>query len=338
MKKLSVLLFVLISSLLEVPLYAQVAGEVSEAGSLVFSTGEGFQLIREGNPEEYDLAVDNTEGIRFYPGDYVNTYENTFLEIELTDSRHLLKISENTSFLFEQGTKREQNSFMVNYGRVRARVKKLAGLESFTIDGPSVVAGVRGTDFGYDVLYDSGASAPVSTVYCFEGEIAVSPKVEIIETTGFAEDEAEKIETTRNTSLILLADEMLKLEGAAGIKEGVFRLQKSSVNEEISVFWDQNDFISGAVMEAPVQMPVTEKPEKDPRIRFTASKMRRGGWMLGGVGAVFGAAAATFIYADPLLEDMSQATRDNLSLSMGIAGGIFLGTSLVLLIGSLFSS
>ena len=91
---------------------------------------------------------------------------------------------------------------------------------------------------------------------------------------------------------------------------------------------------------APVSGPPVveeEEPEEAP-VRFTRSQMRKVSLLLGGIGTVFGAAAATFYYADPLFEDMNQDTRDNLTLSMGIVGGLFLSTSLVLFFGSLVSN
>ncbi|MDY7029830.1 MAG: FecR domain-containing protein, partial [Spirochaetota bacterium] len=188
MKKLRCFLCPVFFLVLSVSLYAQTQSAETPAGSLVYATGSGFQLIRDGSSRDYDLAVDSADGLEFFPGDYINTYEATFIEIELTGSGHLLKISENTSFLFEEKQQSDQNRFLVNYGRVRARVEKLAGLEQFTIDGPSMVAGVRGTDFGYDVLYTSGLGTPVSSVYCFTGEIEVRPKVAISSVEGLEKE------------------------------------------------------------------------------------------------------------------------------------------------------
>jgi len=336
MKKFRCILSPILLLVLSVSLPAQTQAEETSAGSVVYAAGSGFQLIRDGNPRDYDLTVDSADGLELYPGDYINTYEATFIEIELTGSGHLLKISENTSFLFEEKQQSDQNRFLVNYGRVRARVEKLAGLEQFTIDGPSMVAGVRGTDFGYDVLYTGGMGIPVSSVYCFTGEIEVRPKVTISSAEGLTEEIERELLEQRDTRIIIGADEMMKVEGDAAGAGGVYRIQRTAVSEEINTFWKQNDFVAGTPIAVTPPVVELEEPEESP-VRFTRSRMRKGSLLLGGIGTVFGAAAATFYYADPLFEDMNQGTRDNLTLSMGIAGGLFLSTSLVLFFGSLIS-
>ncbi|MGC9312429.1 MAG: FecR domain-containing protein [Sediminispirochaetaceae bacterium] len=336
MKKLRCLLCPVLFLVLTVSLHAQTQAAETPAGSLVYATGSGFQLIRDGSSRDYDLTVDSADGLEFFPGDYINTYEATFIEIELTGSGHLLKISENTSFLFEEKQQSEQNRFVVNYGRVRARVEKLAGLEQFTIDGPSMVAGVRGTDFGYDVLYTSGSGTPVSSVYCFTGEIEVRPKVAISSAEGLEKEIEQELLEQGGTAVIIKADEMMKLESDTEGTGELFRIRKIPVSEEINTFWEKNDFVAGTPITVTPPVIEEEEPQETP-VRFTMSQMRKGSLLLGGIGTVFGAAAATFYYADPLFEDMNQNTRDNLTLSMGIAGGLFLSTSLVLFFGSLVS-
>ena len=336
MKNFRCILSPVLLLVLSVSLPAQTQAEETSAGSVVYATGSGFQLIRDGKPSEYDLAADNADGLELYAGDYINTYEATFIEIELTGSGHLLKISENTSFLFEEKQQSEQNRFLVSYGRVRARVEKLAGLEQFTIDGPSVVAGVRGTDFGYDVLYTSGVGIPVSSVYCFTGEIEVRPKVAVSSAEGLEEEIERKLLEQGGASIIIGADEMMKLEGGTKETGEVFRIQKTSVSEEISAFWEENDFVAGTPIPLTPSIVKEEEPAEAP-VRFTGSQMRKGALLFGGIGTVLGAAAATFYYADPLFEDMNQDTRDNFTLSMGLAGGLFLSTSLFLFLGSLIS-
>src|SRR6056297_2019615 len=165
-----------------IPLWSQAStGAGVSAGSLIYAAGTSFEVVRDGKSVEYDLAADIVEGFDFYPGDYINTYKGTFLEIQVTGSRNVLKIAENTSFKIDEASDQDSSRYKVSYGRVRARVQKLAGLSKFALAGPSMVAGVRGTDFGYDILYNSEKNTTVASVYCFEGQVEVQPTVNIVE-------------------------------------------------------------------------------------------------------------------------------------------------------------
>lgn len=309
------------------------------AGSLVYASGEGFQLIRDRNSEEYDLAVDNADGMVFYTGDYINTFEGTFLEIQLSDSGHLLKISENTSFRFEPTERKEERRFLISFGRIRARVEKLSGLEQFLIDGPSMVAGVRGTDYGYDVLSTGAEKPSISSVYCFDGQVEVRPKIGISSISGFEEAEGDQLLGTEEATLVIGAGEMIKLEGIAGVEETDFILEKSAISGEIETYWDANDFLAGTPIEVspPQAVEVAQEVPKEAVDGPSTSQVRRGGLVFGGIGTVLAITAATFAFADPLVSDMDPDTRDNLTMGFGISSGLFLSTSLMLLIGSLFS-
>lgn len=337
----SVLLFVMLAGMV----FSLPAEEA--AGIISYATGQGFQVVDAEGQQEYYLKTDVVEGLELFPGDFVNTYDGTFLEIELEEERHSIKISENTSFRFSPAFGEQEKQFEVTFGRVRARVSKLAGLEKFAIQGPSGVAGVRGTDFGYDVLFDDPASPPMATIYCFEGQIEVRPSVQISASSGLEKEVKEQLESGEAATLIINAGEMLVLRertpgdaGADGeaVDGAGFILEKSGVDEEISDFWEMNDFQETEKLEgpAPPKIVVEEKEEEAAPVVFTKSKFFRASALTAGLGTAFGIAAATFYYADPLFEDMNQDVRDNLSLSMGIAAGIFLSTSLfTLLAGAL---
>jgi hypothetical protein len=332
--------FILLGVVQGVP--AQVNTSSREAaGVIAYADGMGFQVVNADRPREYDLRVDAVEGMELFPGDFVNTYEGTFLEIRLDGGMHSIKISENTSFRFSPSPGEKERQFEVNFGRVRARVGKLAGLEKFAIQSPSGVAGVRGTDFGYDFLLVDPAAAPVASIYCFEGEIEVKPSVPISASRGLEKDIEEQLKIEAAPSLILSAGEMFVLKEAVlaeGETEGEgFVLEKSSVAGEILEFWEVNDFQDEKKGETPVQTEslVEQRAEPVPGIR-TESKFLRASALTAGLGTAFGAAAAGFYYADPLFEGMNPDVRENLVLSMGVAAGIFLGTSLFTLLAGVF--
>lgn len=332
-------LFVCVAAL---PLTAQSASQsTAQAGSLIYASGSGFEVVRDGQQEEYDLSTDIVEGLEFYAGDYVNTFEETFLEVQVRESSHLLKISENTSFRFGQSTQNDASRYEVTYGRVRARVRKMAGLERFSISGPSMVAGVRGTDFGYDVLYDVEEQTTVSSVYCFEGEVEVEPTVEVIEAAEEGDPAAGGV-PKKLAPILIAADDMVQVRELSDRQ--LYVLRRAAVEEEIRTYWEENDFKADPVeAESGVEMKQktrteSETPAPPPglQFRFTQSQLRRGSLLTAGIGTVFGTAALTFAFADPLLGDMDPAVRENLTLSMGISAGLFFSTSLFTLIVSFF--
>src|SRR6056297_3232280 len=206
------------------PLWSQASnGAEASAGSLIFASGTSFEVVRNGESVEYDLAADTVEGLEFYPGDYINTYQGTFLEIQVTGSRNVLKIAENTSFTIDEASEPETSRYKVSYGRIRARVKKLAGLSQFAITGPSMVAGVRGTDFGYDILYNSEKGTTIASVYCFEGQVNVEPTVKI-------GTEEEKDGPSRSESFELAANEMISISEISGGTEPRYVFQKDALS------------------------------------------------------------------------------------------------------------
>jgi hypothetical protein len=318
------------------------------AGSLIYSSGRGFEIVRNGITEEYDLATDIVEGLEFYTNDYINTFEGTFLEIQVSETTHVLKISENTSFKFNRSAGAESSQYEVTYGRVRARVRKLAGMGGFAIFGPSMVAGIRGTDFGYDVLYNVEDGKTVSSVYCFEGKVEIEATVPLIEagSEGALDPDAAPV---KSRMIELGPNEMVQvhaLQPAVGqaTEEVRYMLRRNAMAEEIRNFWEINDFKGVPVeLETEAKIP-EEQDEKHPdevpppglQFRYTPTQLRRSSLLTAGIGTVFGAAALTFAYADPLVGDMDPDVRDNLTLSMGVSAGLFFSTSLFTLFASFF--
>lgn len=209
------------------------------AATIIYGDGYGFNLLREGEELYYDILYDDVIGVELFEGDYISTDESTFLEIQLTSSSNVLKISENTSFQIERISGQGGGRFALTYGRVRAKVDRLIGNDQFQIGGPGAVAGVRGTDFGYDIIAKREDSredpVTIAQVYCFEGKVEVAKIV--------TEVEPEEV-------IVIEANQMVSLAMEAGevpVKED---FQPRVIEEEINSFWDQNDF-SGPLIEYP---------------------------------------------------------------------------------------
>lgn len=224
------------------PLYGDDADAV-----VIYGEGYSFSLSRDGTDAYYDVVYDNVVGMGLYAGDYISTDEDTFIEIQLTSSANVLKISENTSFQITSVSGRGGGTFDLTYGRVRGKVAKLFGDDKFQIRGQSVVAGVRGTDFGYDIIvgrFGEGEEAEsVTQVYCFDG------KVEVAKT----EQPSESITIESNQMVSFTPEKTIE----------PLEFETRDVSEEIRQFWSVNDFL-GDLIDFPV-IDEKEPEEKMPK-------------------------------------------------------------------------
>ncbi|WP_319477524.1 FecR family protein [Marispirochaeta aestuarii] len=128
--------------------------------------------------DEYEIQVLDIDGNRmeeiFYgmdlmPGDRIKT-GRTAAEIRLDPNGSIIRLSSNTEFVIESLQKDEQsaNEFTLFGGKLRAIAAKfgLFKRNNYSIQTPSAVAGIRGTDFGLEVIPSASDSA-----FVFEGEI-----------------------------------------------------------------------------------------------------------------------------------------------------------------------
>jgi hypothetical protein len=154
-----------------VPLFAQ--GD--PYAFVIYAEGFNMSIYRNDTLESYDVLVDDVIGMPLLPGDLVQTDADTFVELQVMPSRTVVKVAENTTFEIESLGGAGGGTFNMSYGRVRARVERITSNETFEVRGFSAVAGVRGTDFGYDMVVEREASNELQTnVYVFEGEVEVS--------------------------------------------------------------------------------------------------------------------------------------------------------------------
>jgi hypothetical protein len=222
------------------------------AGQIVYAEGMQFTIGTGEQSEVYDITYDNVLGMEVFEGDFISTDPGSFLEIQITNSKNLFKISENTSFTIEESGRGGSGSFRLTYGRVRARVDKLFNREDFLVRGPSVTAGVRGTDFGYDILAISGEEGKSTVnVYCFEGKVVVDKIKKIKVQEGDQTIEKEVVVET----IVLQSGEMIALKGEVLERAMV----PKPVEKEIRDFWEEQDFKAEVTEETSKE----EGPEKD---------------------------------------------------------------------------
>lgn len=163
-------LLVLVVMMLAFPVF--VAAE--DAAMVVYAEGDGFTILRRsGDAERRTWEDPDFIGVGLADGDTILTDDGTFLELRMHANDSLVRVSENTSFEISQGgASGGDTRLAVTYGRVRAIVQRIRGSREFEIRGQTVVAGVRGTDFGVSVLLTPIGEIE-DKVFVVEGEVTV---------------------------------------------------------------------------------------------------------------------------------------------------------------------
>lgn len=265
-----------------------------------YSVGDDIVVIRAGRP----VSVDDLIGFRLAEGDQIQTGRGAFVELRMMPSGGMIKLSENTAFVLSAISSSSDRNFKVLYGRVRAKVDKLASKASFNVHSDVATAGVRGTDFGYEVVTEkaTGAEAqkPVTRVYCFDGSVVVAvtqPGVEVSE------------------EVLVKSGKMVKVEE----REGVWVPELVPLPEDVRSFWKANEFVASAARKTAVEPSPTAAVSLPTYSQVQAGMKKKNGAILGGIilvglGSVMqGVGAYAYSSGDPVL-----------GLN-GVAGGAFLG-------------
>lgn len=229
--------------------------------SITYAEGTGFTIIRKDKATAWPVSAPEVFGMTIERGDLIVTEASTFLEIKIHPISAKLQIAENTSFRCDADESGTKSSGELLYGRVRAKVTKLSSTSSYKITSPSLVAGVRGTDFGLDLIAirpvsgktgktaagseatGTTAAAPIlNRVFCFEGS------VEVTETSPAAAaattDTAAGTTPTERVPVFIGKNEMIeKLIASSGAAPASTTvniepvLLKKAVSDEVTNFW-----------------------------------------------------------------------------------------------------
>jgi len=197
------------------------------AAVVEYASGVDVIVLRSGRR----VPISDPIGLELMEGDQVQTGKGVFLEMHLLSGGAVIKLAENTTFVLERLAD-GKTSLRLVYGRIRAKVEKLAGTDSFVIKSQQAVAGVRGTDFGLDVMAARSAvlGSTTTNVYCFQGYVDVTA---LLRTDAQA---AESLEAIPRASLIT-AGEMVKVE----VVSGAVQASKTALDQSISEFWNTVD-------------------------------------------------------------------------------------------------
>ena len=259
-------------------------GQIIGSAVIVYAEGDGFTLVREGETEFYEVDYDDVLGMFLYAGDTILTEEDTFLEVQVTSNASLIKIAENTTFEFETIGTHGGGTLKVVYGRIRAKINKLTNDDKFQVTGIGTVAGVRGTDFGYDLTFGQDVSASesneaITTVYCFEGSVQV---------------EQENTETNEIKDILIGANQMV----VTSSEKQEAPLVIYDIEEEIDKFWEENTFVYEMAEEPVLVVSEDYKPEdyyseklfgQKRSLRYTGGGLTVAGLIVGaGGGAAYG--------------------------------------------------
>ena len=302
-----------------------------EQAELVYAEGDGFTLVRNGEQRFYDLWEEPAEGLILEGGDMLLTEAGTWLEIRLADS--LIKVAENTTFSLNS-LQEKGGTFEVAYGRVRARVENLTKDSPFWIGGSDTVAGVRGTDFGYDLFFDPASPEEKSVnVYCFKGKVEVVRHLEPEENEEFRADKDFSRGKELTSTIILRRNEMVSVDSTKTHEA----LVRQELDDGIKEFWEVNTFLYEPPAEDDEEEDVPENTadggiqERENSFKIfhnDTRRLRQGAAVAGITGTLLaGAGAAAWILAD----DPGVGTGlIGVGSSLIAAGGYFLIRSFVI--------
>ena len=257
MKKLTAVVLLLASVAL---LCAQEVGQDSGGsfGVVIYADGDVVSIIRDGRRFDYDAFTGELLGLPIFGGDIIQTDPGTYLEIQLLPSQSVVKVAENTSFSVQRISRGGEGVLDLAYGRLRARVDRLTSNEPFEIRGLGTVAGVRGTDFGTDVIITPRGGETLTRIYCFEGEIEVTteepaPLPDPAETESLARVvDREPILVAANQ--MVTATRTVRPPAELGAAPADERQQTEAreigslqfIEPEIQEFWQREDFVAEA--------------------------------------------------------------------------------------------
>jgi hypothetical protein len=237
-------------------------GEV--AALVVYTEGAELSVVDARGVTVRTDPVDPV-GTELVAGDTLVTEHGTFVELQLVPSTNLVRVAENTNFTIVQRGSPRGGTFDLIYGKVRARVGKLTEQDTFRIRSQSAVAGVRGTDFGVSVEVGRPAAeepegkpggalaeaAPVTQVFCLEGEVEVAP-VPPAATEG--------AEAAPVVSVVVRANEMVTVSPEENPRE----VKTEPLPAELKSFWEKNDFKAEPVAAPLAAATVQVEPEAKP--------------------------------------------------------------------------
>ncbi|MGO8694264.1 MAG: FecR domain-containing protein [Rectinemataceae bacterium] len=199
------------------------------SAAITFIEGGDLSVIRSGAL----LSVPDPIGFELIEGDQIQTGAHTQVELLLEPRNARVRLAENTVLTLGRLGPSGESRLSLLYGRLRAKVARLvSAAPDFSVLAGAVAAGVRGTDFGCDLIASqdgSPASSPV-LVYCFEGAVAV----------GRISPSPSGARAPGQAPVIVTAGTMARFEPALGSAPST--IATLPIDQSIVRFWAANDF------------------------------------------------------------------------------------------------
>ena len=219
-----------------------------EGARIYHMTGRDFSLSLHGERKIYTAGAVSGNVINLEHSGVVHTGPGTFLEIQLIPSGTVVKLSENTSLIYngvDETGKFEDLGLL--YGRIRVVTGNgvsPAGINSVVVRGGRVSARIKQGDIGVDYLMEPGepnsTPRPLFLVYAFRGSAEVFP-------FGSGENQA----FFGNANVLTVEEgECLSLD----VSSDQTFAEKKPLDRDIVAYWTTHNF-SGS---SPMQMPDTK--------------------------------------------------------------------------------
>jgi hypothetical protein len=146
---------------------AAVAGAKNDPiGKINFILGSpgDVRLVRAGSAAWENARLYGT----IYNGDQLKTAHESRCEIKLTENRGLIRIGENTNFVFQQDQLANKFNSELSKGRIWANIRHVGQKGQFQLKTPTAVCAIRGTIYRIDA--DS-----TTRVLVYQGTVDVGP-------------------------------------------------------------------------------------------------------------------------------------------------------------------
>jgi hypothetical protein len=239
----SLLLSLLLFVLSPLSLAAQESAVIYEAA------GQDFSLSSRG--ERKILGPEALSGgLTLNPGDLIQTDSGVFLEIQLLPSGTLIKLSENTTFVFNGYDSSGRFADLgLLYGRIRLVSGTGGGNKTAVVRSANISVRLEAGDLGIDYVLEplargrGGIPRPMLCLYDFSGNAEVFPFP-----SGGSPVQAGEVQ-----SIAVREKEALFLE----IASPVIFTERKALHKDIIDFWRHHNF-SGI---PPLAMPSVTLPE-----------------------------------------------------------------------------
>jgi hypothetical protein len=264
---------------------------------IVFVQGNDLLILKSSGGTENGDPI----GLKLSTGDQIQTGAKTSVELVAMPRRSRLRLSENTVVTIGSINADGSTSLILLYGRLRSKVEKIAGKTiPFNVVSHSFVAGVRGTDFGCDMLVPRAGEQASAKIYCFEGSVEVAPSTQADTGASPIQSEGESTkapqEPPNDTASGSPFSPVVISAGAMAVIESKTQSEAANVVEkpidiEIKAFWKANDFTESQ----PVGLIEDQSPDLAPGALLDLAPLKKSlkakNNALGATFVLFGSAA-----------------------------------------------